>query len=687
MASVLFLVAAGSADGAGCLAGSFPHLGACEACPDGAIAAAGAVECTPCHGGFHPNEDQSACVQCGFGSYAPRGAATCSPCDPGSTGLTTLTTGAQHAGLCACPPGAFWSVRDDVCAPCRDGAVCPGGLHLPVARAGRYARYLGSITGLDLARQQKLGAAFDPALWTGAFFDVEVFACEAAHCPGQTLSFDLAAYGLEAVELAGVRAGASEDAPCPARRSGIACAKCEDSYFGEECRACSGSAAVSGVVIALFPVAMLGFYRVTVSSTMRLQSLFILTSTCGMLVFGFQVIGVLGTFAMHWPGELDWIFGAGRVFLFDFRALPLSCLYGNGFAARYWASLLFPVLVVGMVLVAFVLSRVAPLPELWRMQPNQTLSQIGTLASAMSIALPKVVLAYFECARNPAAPDTLANHKEVICGGAEHETGVVPMALGVLAYVLGFNVLYCWSVYRAPVHWTLVEYRERSRFMLHRWRPDLYFWGAAQVARNLLLALVGVLGDERETLLFATCAVVLVYLVLTATYQPWRVPVLNHYEATVCLLLGFTGVAGLVFASADADLALSRSAVQRAEQLQRGFAQLLAVAFGMLLALFGLLAAWALAALQPGLLEQAQQDHERACAAALQLLQRRTKSGTFEQDARRLLEEGTSYDRQALVSFLAKLGVDPTCQVSGTTDTLSIKRLSKERPAPEVVAA
>ena len=260
----------------------------------------------------------------------------------------------------------FWNVRDDKCEPCRDEAFCAGGLHLPVVYKGKYGNYLGSMATHDAAKAAKQKSeqdwrVFAAAHQAGAFYDVEVYNCaNYVHCPGEEIEFDFAQYGLPRTTQEAVRRGAPLAGACPALRDGIACAKCDTGYYGSgDCLECSGAAGgVNVMILILFPFIMMSLYRGTTSNgTQRFQSAFILVSTCGMAAFFMQTIAVLDTFAFEWPSKIAWLFEISRIFMFDLGGLSLSCMHGNSFAAKYWASILIPLFVIAMTCVGFAISK------------------------------------------------------------------------------------------------------------------------------------------------------------------------------------------------------------------------------------------------------------------------------------------------------------------------------------------
>lgn len=567
---------------------------------------------------------------------------------------------------------------------------------MPVARKGTFGRYLGSIAAHAAAREEKLAGSFKPGTHDGGFYDIEIFNCaSASNCPGRTIEFDFADYGLSAVTEQDVRDGSPVEGHCPDRRSEIACAICEDGYYGStgECQECSGSASgVNAMICIVFPFIMLALYRATASgNTQRVQSAFILVSTCGMAAFFMQTIAVLDTFDFTWPPELSWLFDISRILMFDLGALSLSCMHGNSFAAKYWATIIIPLFVVGMTGIAFIISRLLPLgaDSDWKMLPNQTFSMIGMFMSALYVTLVKVVLTYFECPGNPAGPATLAKYKDIICQSDDHTAGFAPMIIGLLLYVVGFYGIFCYAAYSAPVKWTDIGFRERWKFMLTRWRPDTYYWGTMVMTRNLLVAFGGVVSSEPRVQLCYVIAVVMVVFSATAVWQPWRAPTLNHYDVVSCILLCCIGVVGLIFVSVEEEISLATrlgamTIVSRKDSMRDAFATSLTVLVAAFVALFMLLMCWCCAAFVPSQHAKSVDAHLRECAAVNTQLLAAVKHANFEENAKRLIDESTAYDRAGLQNFISKLDVDPTSISSGTTDTISIKRLA---PEPAVVSA
>merc|ERR1712216_998572 len=233
--------------------------------------------------------------------------------------------------------------------------------------------------------------------------------------------------------------------------------------------------------------------------------------------------------------------------MFDLNNISVSCFHGPNFSGKYWATIIVPIFVIFATGIAYAVTKVLPVPEEWKMQPNHTFSMLGMLLTALYITLVKVVVAYWECVDNPAADATLAKFKDVVCDSKEHKDVLPAMIIGLLFYVFGFYVAFLHAAYMAPTQWMNVDFRERWKFMLTRWRPDTYYWGSVMMTRNMLVAFAGIISDQpRVQLVYVVCVVVIGFA-FVAVYQPWRASSLNHYDVASCIVLSFIGVFGIIF--------------------------------------------------------------------------------------------------------------------------------------------
>jgi len=305
-----------------------------------------------------------------------------------------------------------------------------------------------------------------------------------------------------------------------------------------------------------------------------------------------------------------------------------------------------------------------------------------------------VVLAFFECTENPAAEPTLAKYKDVVCWSDEHNAAMPAMAIGLVLYVVGFYLTFLYSAWIAPSKWMDVEFRQMWKFMLTRWRPDVWFWGCVVMTRNLLVAFAGVISSEpRVQLVYVVCVVVIVFSA-TAFQQPWRAPMLNYYDVASSIVLVFIGIFGLIFVSSQAEVVLVQrlgADVTQKEDEQAVFAQALTALISVFMALFGMLVVWCLGMLVPSQSQKLQAQHVERCGKLIETLEAAVRREDFMPQAARLINESTAFDRAGLENFITKVFADHATRASGATDTITINKAKARQhgvlqPAPCVTA-
>jgi len=392
----------------------------------------------------------------------------------------------------------------------------------------------------------------------------------------------------------------------------------------------------------------------------RILHAFILASLFGMLVFVVQSLAVIGSLDVAWPDEMAWIFDIARLFLLDFSGFTLACWTGNGFVGRYVSTLLAPVFLLLFTSVAFVAGR---LHERFAMSIPTTVSFLGTLLTALYVTLVKHVMTYFECGANPGegTPDTLVHYRDIECGSSEQSAAVVPMALGMLVYCVGFYILNAYLAFVAPEQWDNVKFREYARFLVNRWRPDYWWWGIAVLTRNVLVASSGLLGDDVRVQLLVVMMCVVVYSVLVGIFQPWVVPVLNSFEIVGTLLLGLLCAVGLIFNSSEQarsillqlEEAWAKDEVATIEADMRTFGVFFCVVLAIFLFLMAGLVVWCMSSLV-GWTNKVADQHEKQTALFSKMAQA-IQSSEFLVLIEAVVKHGTDYDRERMEEMLRKI--------------------------------
>jgi len=233
------------------------------------------------------------------------------------------------------------------------------------------------------------------------------------------------------------------------------------------------------------------------------------------------------------------------------------------------------------------------------------------------------------------------------------------MVLGLVVYVIGFYVKFLHIAYSAPGEWPKAEFREKWRFMLTRWRPDVWFWGSLVMTRNLLVALSGIVSTEPRVQLIYLVWVVTTVFTLTAVWQPWRIPSLNISDVLSCVILNGIGVFGLVFVSLDDEIDLNTrlgrtEVAQRQKDLQAVLAVILGFLFAAFVGVFLAVIGWALIMLVPGRAAVAAAEMDTPLKGLYDEAVETINDSTIQQDLERLVYNSTDHDRKGLRSLLEK---------------------------------
>merc|ERR1711998_777910 len=142
---------------------------------------------------------------------------------------------------------------------------------------------------------------------------------------------------------------------------------------------------------------------------------------------------------------------------------------------------------------------------------------------------------------------SLAVYREVPCGSEDHEAGFLPMLFGTIFYVIAYYALSMWAVIVTPQRIDDAGFRETFRFLLARWRSEVWYWGMIMTTRNLFIAISGLSTRDATTQLVIIVTVIMLAKVLASSYQPWRAAELNRADVATCFMLSIVGMFGVTF--------------------------------------------------------------------------------------------------------------------------------------------
>jgi len=618
------------------------------------------------------------CAACPAGTFYEDSSRTCVSCNAGREDENpnfVSPAASLSVAACTCKAGDFWNRALDRCDPCTPVySFCPGGLDLPLVHEGSYGVYDGPATGIgggaDTEQEQRKRGEYVAPGEGKAFSKLSIWNClNDEQCPGETIT----RAGIDgevtrkdvrwpATDLESSGSGCLADS----KREGIACARCKAGHYGdgEDCATCDEANALNGIFIVLLPVIVHLIYLIaTGQAARRATQAFILASTFGLGMTFCQTIAVMSTFKIQWPLNLHWLFTFANIFMFDLQGITLGCLYGDSFNSKYWVSVMMPVFFMVAVALAYALSNLVVAKTSYAahtMQLNRTLSMIGMFCSALYISLVKVVLVFFECVPNPAAEDTLGKYKDVECGSEDHDGALGPMLIGLILYVIGFFGLTAWANHVWPTKHKNADFKMRFEFLTARWRLKVWYYGQFVMLRNLLVATVGSMTPEPTLQLTILVALMVLYMLGAATYQPWKAKELNYVDSAVSFLVILIGTFGVVFLTLDTetDLYARFGQTETAADKQKKLEDVAGVVLGIVCIFCGVFIAtiiWAMYWCLPSQRLLALKKHHAAVDSVVALLNK-VHDADFVDNVQNVLLAGTDYDRRGFQAALDLIG-------------------------------
>jgi len=482
----------------------------CQPCPEGTHQlAAGAVVCDPCPLGTSKAEVSTAeCQPCASGFYQDeRGKETCKRCP---NGTTTLLLGVREVFGCGCTEGTIDvstnpSTTAD-CVSCSEGLLCPD----------------MSTTDNLMSGSNSHGERYIPKILERYFSTISdplaVFKCGSdIQCPG------------------GV------PGTCSGGLEGIPCGKCPANTFwiNDTCTACGGWAA-AGWILALIMLTgslVMSYYLLNRDISARPSTVESTTSLIGMMINMLQSLGIIGTMTVEFPVSSAWIFSSLEIFTLDMDGLGFACLMGANPVTRYIATVLFFPAGLLWLLFCGTVSRVFPR---WAWKTVRLRSIMGEFLQAAFATMSSIALMPMICYAHPNGQHSNLKYPVIFCGSSEHTAMLIAGSLLLAIGVCGFLALCSWLALKSPSFSTLGRYDliQSSKFLLGRFRLDVWWWELPLLLRGPLLAMTVVLAPDAPALQVAGCQTILIVFSAAQAYHwPWKAPILNVVDFIVCFLL------------------------------------------------------------------------------------------------------------------------------------------------------
>ncbi|CAJ1447546.1 unnamed protein product [Effrenium voratum] len=491
----------------------------CAQCPPGYYQSnTYSTSCEPCSKGTYSNSYGNVqCQYCDQGFYQEQQAQTsCTKC-PASR--TTQLLGATSLTSCVCTESHI----DDggVCAVCGEGLSCPLGSTLSL---------LKSVNGTNAQLPHVLsGYRSEPTT------PLQVYKCQDNYCPG------------------------GPPGTCEGGRQGVTCGDCPADHYwaSNECTRC-GAVMWAWILALLMLIGGIfsSYYLLTSSYTAKASVMACTTASLGMMLALFQNLGVLSTVDVRWPGEIANLLAFASIFTFNLDALGFGCL-SHGNVYRYTSTALFFLVVVLALPITGALTRL-----LWIMKKHglawekfKTYSTTGQFLQVSFTTMANVGLMPFMCYKHPTGQESVLKYTEVLCGSGEH---LVMKIVGSMVMSLAgvFFSVCCYAAWVAP---SLSGRPSIAtiRFLVFRFRPDVWWFGVILLGRGPLLSLPAVVATDTPALhLVLMLGILLTSLVLQVWFLPWKSPILNLVDAATVSLMVMLLATSLGLVNTAGDVAL-----------------------------------------------------------------------------------------------------------------------------------
>jgi hypothetical protein len=281
----------------------------------------------------------------------------------------------------------------------------------------------------------------------------------------------------------------------------------------------------------IFVIGMATIHRVASSNKGGAFAQLPMFSVMSLIVNQAQYLALVQTFDLRWPSAFDSLLKLMMIVLFDMNVTSVSCYFGYSLAALYLPGLFIPLGVVMVMWMMMAVTKVASQVSGGKtssMHVDYVINTLGLVLTGLSVAVFKSILTIFECRPNPSAGDTLANFDGFECYG-DDVGPLMPFTVASTAiFILGGVSAYMYVIVQGPSKYHASDsFRKRFQFVLKRWHPTYYWFGALVLVRNLLMCLVGVVSTEGLTQVLMLTLIFAPSFCATLVVKPWRDIVAN----------------------------------------------------------------------------------------------------------------------------------------------------------------
>lgn len=259
----------------------------------------------------------------------------------------------------------------------------------------------------------------------------------------------------------------------------------------------------------------------------------------GLILVFCEILAVMQSVAVEWPTALKVALSYFEVFGLSFESLGLGCLAGTSLRSYVAQSFFFPILVVGSFVVQG-LTQIIPFPKRFlhlKWTKAATCNMLGHLLQEAYIMMSNIAFIPFSCFKHPNGSESLLTATNILCGSTEHRNmQAFGTILGLLCMV--FLALCSYAALKAP-YWSNYPVRMSCiRFLVDRFRPDVWWYGIILLIRGPLLSMPAIIAANLPGLqMTGLMGIMLISVLIQVRFLPWSAPLANVADAASCSLL------------------------------------------------------------------------------------------------------------------------------------------------------
>lgn len=547
-----------------CVSGRFEETFSCGICPRGTFSSAGASSCSSCSAGtfndivqqsecklcvqgkYGPNSGASACFDCDFGKFASeRASDQCTVCPPntfgdskGSSSCTSCPLNAQSSQAstslrdCFCPFSfygkAFQGEDCKTCATGNGAVTCPTNTSIPIVGDGWFF--------VDFP---------DPS---------SIVKCEPLEACTQTVTGQTV---------------------CSSGYSGEICSECSEKYsrLGTRCQTCPDHAWILVVTLLLLYVL---FCFAVVKGAEAFQRKF---HSIGICFSWIQILSLYSALPVQWPNSVLSLYDAASASNFNLELFSPACSTSVSFWGMWYLQLSFPFIFAGSLGILYLLQLslriVSPsFPAILVTEHKDIMLWVQTgderhLAKHDPFFPGRYVYAYtlvmtycytllvsatvnpLNCVESGDGKWRMLRNQQVICYEGFWLTNVLPtVLLGCVIYLIGIPFLMWYILFRYRGRRDSNEFLAYFGGLVLPYRHQYEWFELVNMIRKSCIAVFidfFFLFQTAYMQMFATIALVFVFLMLQFFLSPYKLPFNNSISFLWISVSMFCLFTGLVF--------------------------------------------------------------------------------------------------------------------------------------------